>query len=164
MIVEPLRSEYVREGQFFGPDELYDNGPYAPSEALIFGPTIEVADEVRRQWGGPIVCSSGVRTEAKQESLRAQGYKAASYSPHVIGRSAMDLDAASREEVLELVRLLREVGTDLSIPVRIDYQSYLNSGQTLVHFDTAPLLAEDAHSDGLIPAWVFSAWNEPREW
>ena len=164
MIINALRTDYVERGRYFSPQELYDAGRFAPREKAIFGPIIQLCDEIRRRWGKPIRCSAGVRTPEKQKDLKRRGYKAATYSPHVIGRSAMDLDVSSAAEVRRLVQLVRVVSKDLNIPVRIGWQSYLRAGMSFVHVDCAPLLADQALRQGVIPKWVHAAWSKEQEW
>jgi len=142
MIITSRLCEYRTCGEFFSPSELFDREPYAPRERLIHGSIVEVADEVRRRWGGPIPCTAGVRTQGKQELLRQRGYRAAQYSPHVY-RCAMDLDVPAAGDVRRLVAIVREVSRELGIPVRIGWRQYLNAGQSFVHVDTAPVLARD---------------------
>jgi hypothetical protein len=165
VIIRSLRAQYVQKGEFYLPAELFEGGPLGVQDRLIFGPVVKLADEVRRRWGKPLRCSSGVRSLAKQQQLRESGAKAATHSPHVIGRCAMDLDVGSAQEVYRLVRIVREAARDLGIPVRIGWKEYLRNNQSFVHIDCAPLLADAALREGLITNRTHHAWKKNgAEW
>jgi len=163
VIITALRDQYVYEGEFFKAAELYDAPPYEPEEKLIFGPILQVADEIRRRWGRPIPCTSGVRTPEKQRLLIRRGLSTAKHSPHVY-RIAMDLDVATPQETRDLAALARRVSKDLGIPIRIGWMLYLRRGQTFIHIDCGPLVAYLAHREGLIPEGVKEAWLQVTEW
>ncbi len=45
-------------------------------------------NEVRRQWGKPMIVTSGLRTEGQQQNLIKQGVTSAVKSKHLIGAAA----------------------------------------------------------------------------
>lgn len=104
----------------------------------VNAPLMVLMDEFRERIGKPVKVNSYNRTEAKQARLRAQGYKAATYSPHVV-KLAVDIDTTSKKETLEHVEVMRQVSKDTGIPCRIGYKTYLNRGQTFIHVDVCPL-------------------------
>jgi hypothetical protein len=164
VIIRKLEDEYVAESKHFSQKELYDAAPFAPSTKLIYGPTLELAEAIRKEWGRPLRVNAGVRTKAKQADLKRRGYKAATYSPHVY-RCALDIDTTSRDETERLVRVIRKVSRETGIPCRIGWQSYLRSGMTFIHVDVAPMIAAAALEAGAIPRWVYKAWSQAGlEW
>ena len=164
MIVRSLKHFYIHESEHFKAHELYDSGKFATAEELIFQPILDFAEALREHVGRPLKINAGVRTQAKQKWLRSQGYRAATYSPHVY-RCALDFDTRTKEETTELVEACREVADNLNTTIRIGWKKYLRDGYTFIHVDTAPLIAEAAFCEEKIPQWVYNAWKIPMlEW
>ena len=107
------------------------------SELILSEILIDYVQAIRYQWGKSIKINSGYRSEAKQKALKAQGYKTATNSPHVVGMAA-DLDTTSKAETEALVALIRKLATSGKWPIRLGYKQYLNQGQTFVHLDVCP--------------------------
>lgn len=106
-------------------------------DLLISEVLIDFLQVVRSRWGKPLKVSSGYRSDAKQASLKAQGYKTAKVSPHTKGMAA-DLDTTSPDETKKLAALVESVARFMKLPVRIGFKQYLNAGQTFVHIDVCP--------------------------
>lgn len=106
-------------------------------ELLLSEVLIDFLQVVRLRWGKPMKVNSGYRTKAKQEALKAQGYKTATFSPHTKGMAA-DIDTTTAAETKQLADLMLNVGEQLKLPIRVGFQQYLNIGQTFVHVDICP--------------------------
>jgi hypothetical protein len=98
---------------------------------------IRVLDAFRKMANEPVTINSFNRSEAKQERLREQGYKAAKYSPHMVYLAA-DINCTSEKQVRLYAELLRIVARDLEIKIRVGFQEYLKAGMTFVHVDVCP--------------------------
>lgn len=116
----------------FSASEFDCEGELMLSEVLI-----DFLQVVRTKWGKPIKINSGYRSAEKQKQLKAQGYKAATFSPHTKGM-AVDLDTTSKSETNQLAQLVLNTAKQLKIPVRVGYLQYLGIGQTFVHVDICP--------------------------
>lgn len=107
-------------------------------ELLIAEPLLCLLDAFREKTGQPVKINSGYRTEAKQQQLREEGYKAASVSPHCHGM-ASDIDTQSRIDTTTKVALLKQCAKALGLTIRLGYNQYLNNGQTFIHVDVCPM-------------------------
>lgn len=106
-------------------------------ELLLSEILIDFLQYVRVKWGKPLKINSGYRSKEKQQQLKEQGYKTATFSPHTKGMAA-DLDTVSASETKHLVSMIQLCAKNLKLNVRIGYQQYLNAGQTFVHIDVCP--------------------------
>ena len=125
-----LRGDKLSEN--FTWQEFECEGEFLISEVLI-----DFLQVIRRRWGKPMKVNSGYRTKAKQEQLKAQGYKAATFSPHTKGMAA-DIDTTSKQETNDLAQLMVNTAKQLKLPIRVGYLDYLKVGQTFVHIDVCP--------------------------
>jgi len=91
--------------------------------------------EIRERWGKAIPISSGYRCPKHQLELYKQEISTTPYSAHILGL-ALDLQCKSEKEVLDLVRLIKDVNPSL----RIGYKRYLYRGQYIIHIDNAYLM------------------------
>lgn len=108
------------------------DGEFLLSEILI-----DFLQYVRRKWGKPLKINSGYRTKEKQQLLKDQGYKTATFSPHTKGM-ASDLETVSVSDTKHLVAVIKLCARNLKLNVRIGYMQYLANGQTFVHVDVCP--------------------------
>jgi hypothetical protein len=98
---------------------------------------MKVLDGFREVVKVPITINSFNRDQAKQDSLKDEGFKTAKYSPHV-AKLAADIDTTSEEQTREWVKILQQVASILGITVRIGFEQYLKAGQTFIHVDVCP--------------------------
>lgn len=117
-------------------------------KVVIFDPLIELFEAVRRQVG-PIVISSGYRSEEYQrklyeEDLRKNGGKPSGQvakpgnSPHATG-AAMDLIIPGGWHPRDFAEMFREACVDLNFPLcRVGWKQYLGRG--FIHVDLVPML------------------------
>ena len=119
-------------GKFFkiGEASIKDGGKV--SELVI-----RVLDRYRELKGKPVVVNSLDRSEAHQKELIQQGYRAATFSPHVYNMAA-DIDTASKPDTMNQVILLQKAANELGIKIRIGYKQYMADGSTFIHFDVCP--------------------------
>lgn len=101
---------------------------------------IRVLDAFREKSGIPCVLNAFNRSEEKQKELQNdKRFAAAGTSPHVYFMAA-DIAAHSADDVHSKVAIMKEVGKELGIKIRIGFQQYLNlpSPMTFVHVDVCP--------------------------
>jgi len=98
---------------------------------------MRVLDHFRATIKKPITINSFNRDEKKQQELKEAGYKAATYSPHVV-KMAADIDTKSPEESRAYAIMLQRCALELNIKIRIGYEQYIKAGQTFVHVDVCP--------------------------
>jgi len=98
---------------------------------------IRVLDRYREIKGVPVKVNSLDRSEAKQKELIQQGYRAATFSPHVYNMAA-DIDTVSKVDTINSVPILRQAAKELGIKIRIGFQQYMKDGSTFIHFDVCP--------------------------
>ena len=108
-------------------------------ELLIAAPLLNLLEAFRARIDKPVKINSGYRTLGKQAELKAEGFKAATTSPHTVGMAA-DIDTVSHEQTLEYVAILQEVARVKGLQVRIGYKQYWDAlKQTFVHVDVCPM-------------------------
>lgn len=137
-------------GKHFDIGEPSFNNGLTISECII-----RFLDVLRVKWGKPIYINSLDRTEADQERLRNQGYRAATTSPHV-SKLAADIDTTSKDETYDLLECIDEVKELLEYDVRIGWESYMKIGQTFIHIDVCPMYFK--------PGAVWHDKNHPKVW
>ena len=93
---------YFNYTEFDSPDEL-GSGKNMNSEIL------EMLDLAREKFDKPIKITSGYRTQAYNEDLKARGYKASKNSSHLKGL-AVDIHCNNSKDRFELVDILLDVG------------------------------------------------------
>lgn len=122
-------------GKFFSLTErkfaqdLKDYGTLQVNELLM-----RFMDRLREKWGKPLNVNSFNRSPEKQAQLTADGFRTASYSPHMVFM-AVDLDTTSALESRMLANMADGVAKELGIKLRIGVEDYIKAGQTFVHFD-----------------------------
>lgn len=109
-----------------------------PEEFVFSEQLIRLVDVARRIYGKPIKINSSFRTQNKQDELRKEGYRAATFSPHCVGM-AWDLDTKTVSETLELVNALKLAATYLNYQIRLGYKEYMKDYMTFVHVDVCPM-------------------------
>jgi hypothetical protein len=142
-------------------EDLADYGELYLHELLI-----RLWDGYREAIGSATHLNSLNRNHDKQLQLKAQGARAAEFSPHEVhksvstfihGGTASDIDTPGIEDLRrtrpgtdadlwqvalkinrDSARVMREVSKKLKINVRIGYEQYLDKGQTFIHVDVAP--------------------------
>ena len=70
---------------------------------------LEMLDQAREKYDKPIKITSGYRTQAYNEDLKARGYKASKNSSHLKGL-AVDIHCNNSKDRFELVDILLDVG------------------------------------------------------
>lgn len=100
---------------------------------------IRLLDMIRAIRGYSININSLDRTQEHQDKLREDGYKTATYSPHV-AKLAADIDAIDEDDVYSLLDDVDEAEELLGYEIRKGWKTYLDSGQTFVHIDICPML------------------------
>lgn len=100
---------------------------------------MRVLDRFRSKVGVPVTINAFNRDEAKQAELKAQGFRAATVSPHVVCMAA-DIDTKSSAQTDSWVAILQAVAIELGIKVRIGYKQYQAepTPQTFIHVDVCP--------------------------
>ena len=88
--------------EFDSPDELGSGKQM--SEKIL-----DMLDLAREKFDKPIKITSGFRTEAYNQDLKARGYKASSKSSHLKGL-AVDIHCNNSKDRFELVDILLDVG------------------------------------------------------
>lgn len=120
-------------GRYFNIGEPNFKSGLTISEAII-----RVLDVIRFIRDQPTNVNSLDRTAAYQKQLREQGYRAATYSPHVVKMGA-DIDTISNEDTYDLLDVIDEASDILGYTIRIGWKGYMKSGQTFVHIDVCPM-------------------------
>ena len=93
---------YFNYTEFDSPDELGSGKQM--SEKIL-----DMLDLAREKFDKPIKITSGFRTEAYNQDLKARGYKASSKSSHLKGL-AVDIQCNNSKDRFELVDILLDVG------------------------------------------------------
>ena len=88
--------------EFDSPDELGSGKNMSPK-------ILEMLDQAREKFDKPIKITSGYRTKAYNEDLKARGYKASKNSSHLKGL-AVDIHCNNSKDRFELVDILLDVG------------------------------------------------------
>lgn len=140
---------YSLEERIFSRD-LEDYGQLIVNELLI-----KVLDRFRSKVKQPVNINAFNRNASKQAQLRAQGLRAAKYSPHEVFMAA-DIDTQSNEQTDTWVKVLREVSKELDIKIRIGYEDYKKDGSTFIHVDVCP----EFYGNGK----PFNAVKHPVQW
>jgi hypothetical protein len=130
---------YLTEARFKKDLELY--GELIVNELLI-----RFLDALRKASNNPVDLNSFNRSQEHQEELTKEGFRTATFSPHVVrktgsvisGACAADIDTTSDEESFALVKRIKEVSSIVKIKVRIGYKQYMQAKQTFVHVDVCP--------------------------
>lgn len=104
---------------------------------IVCAPLMRVLDRFRYEVDRPVHINSFNRTKAYQRELKNQGYRTATYSPHV-EKMAADIDTTSHAQTNAEVQVLRNISADMGIPIRIGWLSYQKRGQTFIHVDVCP--------------------------
>lgn len=140
----------LREDKF--QQNLRDYGVLVVNELLI-----RFMDGYRAMTDVPTVVNAFNRNDAKQQALRHSGFRAATYSPHVV-KMAGDLDTPGIDDLKEefpklskselweravkinrhRVELAKQVSKKLGIKIRIGSEQYLKDGNTFIHVDVCP--------------------------
>ena len=93
---------YFNYTEFDSPDELGSGKNMSPK-------ILEMLDLAREKYDKPIKITSGYRTQAYNEDLKARGYKASKNSSHLKGL-AVDIHCNNSKDRFELVDILLDVG------------------------------------------------------
>ena len=93
---------YFNYTEFDSPDELGSGKNMSPK-------ILEMLDQAREKFDKPIKITSGYRTKAYNEDLKARGYKASKNSSHLKGL-AVDIHCNNSKDRFELVDILLDVG------------------------------------------------------
>lgn len=93
---------YFNYTEFDSPDELGSGKNMSPK-------ILEMIDLAREKYDKPIKITSGYRTQAYNEDLKARGYKASKNSSHLKGL-AVDIHCNNSKDRFELVDILLDVG------------------------------------------------------
>lgn len=120
-------------GRFFDIGEPNFRDGLTISEGII-----RMLDVIRLLRGRATNANSLDRTDEDQERLKSEGYRTATYSPHVV-KMAVDINTSDFDDTLELVDIIKEAAEILGYQVRIGWKSYMNDGSTFVHFDVCPM-------------------------
>lgn len=148
-MVAPQMLRWAKSSQYASAKELYRDLLLPVHDRLMLAATLYTFDEVRRAHGGPLLISSGRRSQAKQQQLIKQGYRAATFSAHTMG-VAIDVvvPKSMTDEQLVLEVVSAAVRLDLPRP-RIGWMRYRVNGKSpIVHFDFAFLLQRQAWMPG----------------
>ena len=92
---------YFNYTEFDSPDELGSGKNMSPK-------ILEMLDLAREKYDKPIKITSGYRTQAYNEDLKARGYKASKNSSHLKGL-AVDIHCNNSKDRFELVDILLDV-------------------------------------------------------
>lgn len=139
------------KGLYSSEAELYRDARV--TERVMLKATLDLFDYLRELHGAPIAINSGRRSEAKQKELIAEGYRAASVSPHVYG-AALDVDVPDGKRDVYLVALILGAAKLMGLPQpRIGYKQYRKGAtSSFVHYDFAFLLPEGT-LEKVPPSW-----------
>lgn len=113
-------------------EDIQNYGVLVVNELLM-----RVLDHFRATIKQPLIINSFNRDEAKQKQLKGDGFKTATYSPHVV-KMAADIDTTSPEQTRAYVLILQRCAIELNIRIRLGYEQYLKAGQTFIHVDVCP--------------------------
>ena len=93
---------YFNYTEFDSPDELGSGKNMSPK-------ILEMLDIAREKYDKPIKITSGYRTQAYNDNLKARGYKASKNSSHLKGL-AVDIHCNNSKDRFVLVDILLDVG------------------------------------------------------
>lgn len=124
-------------------------------ELIVCAPLMRVLDVYRALVNAPVNINSFNRNEEKQQSLKAQGARAATFSPHVV-KLAADVDTKDEEDTRKKVVVMLEAAKMAKVPIRIGYEDYIKAGQSFIHVDVCPLY----YAKGK----VWNAIKHPEAW
>ena len=137
-------------GRFFDIGE-----PNFKDGLIISEGIIRLLDVIRFIRNKPINVNSLDRTDSDQDRLRKQGYRTATFSPHVV-KLAADIDTVNEEDTLNLLNCINDASDLLGYQVRVGWKKYLEDGSTFIHVDICPMYYA-----------VGKVWNNkehPRVW
>lgn len=128
----------LTEARFARDIQLY--GSIVVNELLI-----RVLDQFRIDVARPITLNSFNRDQAKQAELTKEGFRTASFSPHVVkrdsygihGATAADIDTDSNAQTDKEVLILIAAAKKLGIKIRVGWNEYKANKQTFIHVDVA---------------------------
>lgn len=132
----PVGSDKI--GFFFGTkdpkikQDINDYGVVVINEMLI-----RLLDAFRKRVDRPVNINAFNRNEAKQKQLLKSGYRAATYSPHVVYMAA-DIDTLTALQTRQWVEIMLSIAKELNIKIRVGFKKYLEIGQTFIHVDVCP--------------------------
>jgi hypothetical protein len=115
-------------------------------EIIVNELLIRVLDQFREDVNRSINLNAFNRDQKHQNELTAQGFRTATYSPHVVkkdgfgitGGFGADVDTASDEQTNKEVVILAKSAKKLGIKIRIGWQEYKQQKQTFIHVDVGP--------------------------
>lgn len=144
----------------------YTEGKFAQDlseygELIVCEPLMHLMDEVRELSKRPFKVNSFNRNEAKQNELKASGFRAATTSPHVV-KMACDMDTTSKEDTLAMVPIVKQAAKNKNLKVRIGYKEYLAAGQSFIHMDVCPEYYGSGGAFASLPNPA--AWRNVIEW
>jgi len=122
---------------------------------VVNEPLMQVMDATREALDRPLKINSFNRSQAKQDALKAAGFKTAKTSPHV-ALMAADIDTTTPAQTREMVKVIQQVSALLGIKVRLGFEQYLKAGQTFVHLDVCP--------EYFAPGKPFAGVDHPLVW
>ena len=138
----------LREKRFQDDLDLY-------TTLVVCEPLIRVLDALRADVGHALHINSFNRDQAKQNKLKAQGFRAAQFSPHVV-KMAADVDTWTVEQTRALARRAVDVAKKLNIPVRVGSEQYIKEGSSFIHIDVCPVYFG--------PGKPFDSVSHPIQW
>lgn len=122
---------------------------------VICEPLMRVLDALREDVGHALHLNSFNRDQTKQNQLKKDGFRAATYSPHVV-KMAADVDTITIEQSRALAKRAIEVAKKLGIPIRVGVEEYIPKGQTFIHIDVTPVYFR--------PGKPFANVDHPKAW
>jgi hypothetical protein len=130
-------------------------------ELIVCEPLMMLLDALREAKEAPVIVNSFNRDKAKQESLHARGFKAATFSPHV-AKLAADVDTLNAEETEYIANLVIGISQMMGIMARVGFKQYIDEGQTFVHIDVCPEYYAPGKPFNYIPHPL--AWEQQITW
>jgi uncharacterized protein YcbK (DUF882 family) len=141
-MVAPAFLRFIPRSTYASPSELYRDKYLAKEDKEMLAATLWTFDEARKRHGGPLIITSGRRTEQRQQELIAEGKRAAKHSAHTLG-CALDVAVPFGKDDMYLVQLINAAAVELNLPrPRMGFVAYRGreDSSTFVHFDYAFLL------------------------
>lgn len=159
-------TKWVPRSLYATPGELYRDPKLHHTKRLMYGPLLQLFDQVRAKLDHRLYITSGRRTEQAQEKLIELGYRAAKQSAHVYG-VAIDVLTPAYMRDDAFADMFMETATDLNIALpRLGYKKYRaqptgnDANSPFVHVDIMPhFLAKEGAPKGLV---VPAAWRVPN--
>lgn len=107
------------------------NYPTTPEIDKNLGILLDKLNQVRTAWGKPMIVTSGLRSDAQQQALIAQGKSNAPKSHHLTGEAAdiYDPNGELKKWVMENVPLMEQIG--------FWFEDFGHT-ETWVHFQVVP--------------------------